>query len=123
MEVGADARLVDQGPEERVADVDDLHAGQADPLHPGDLRRLDHQLAQLQAALRIPVVPHADTGHDHLRLALSDPPPDLIENRAGRTRPRGPAHGGDDAVRTVAVAAVLDLDEAPGAAGGRGRPG
>ena len=59
----------------------------------------------------------------HLGLAVLDPPADLVEDRSRRARARGAAHGGDDAVGAVAVAAVLDLDEPAGSVRLRQRRG
>ena len=73
---------------------------------------------ELETLLRIAVVADADPGHHHLRLPRGDPPPRLSQDRAGGPRAGGAADGRDDAVRAVAVTAVLDLDETPGAHAG-----
>ena len=117
--MGADPRLAGQRAEQRVLDVDDLDAREPDPLHTRDPGHLHHQLAELEAAVGVAVVADADAGHDHLRLPLDDAAAHLLEHRPGRARAGRAPDGRDDAVRAVAVAAVLDLDEATRARGGR----
>ena len=101
--------------EQRVLDVDHLDARQPHPLDARHLRHRHHQLAELEPVLGIAVVADADPGHHHLGLALRDPPAGLVEDGARRARAGAAPDGGDDAVGAVAVAAVLDLDEAAGA--------
>ena len=119
MQVRAHLRLLPQRLDQRVAYVDHLHRGEPHPLHALDLGGLHHQLAELPPILRIAVVAHADPRHHHLRLARAHARPHLLQHGGGRARARRPAHGGDDAVGAVAVAAVLHLHEAARACGGR----
>src|SRR5205085_11354611 len=93
-------------------DVHHLDAGEPHSLHPGDPSNLGHQLAELEAVLRIAVVADTDPGHHHLGLILCDATARFFQDRARGTRACGTADGRDDAVRAMAVTAVLDLDEA-----------
>ena len=120
VQVRAHLRLVDQRAQQRVLDVDHLDARQTYPLHARYARHLAHQVAELEPPLGIAVVADADAGHHHLRLAVRDAAAHLVQDRCDWPRARRATHGRDDAVRAMAVTAVLNLDEPARAAGGAG---
>ena len=92
--------------------MDHLDRGDAHTLDARDLRGREGQLAEVETALRVSVVADADTRHHHLTLILRDALLDLVQYGRGRARTGAATHGRDDAVGTVAVAAVLHLYKA-----------
>ncbi len=94
VQVRADARLLRERVQQRVAHVDHLDRRQAHALDALDGRDLAHQVAQLEPALRVAVVAHRDPGHHHLRLALRHAAAHLPQHGArgaASARRRGPS--------------------------------
>ena len=96
--------------------MDHLDRGDPHPLDAGHAGRLHQQLAEVEPLLRIAVVADADPRHHDLALVLGDAAAYLVEDRRGGPRACAAAHGRDDAVGAVAVAAVLHLHESTRAA-------